>query len=121
MGMLHVKGKEAAEATAPSCGPLRNPFKFSSWKRRGSAYSYNETGAGEKASCFPLRQWLNNKVGPEPVRTAFGQFREHSGHIQGTFRAHSGNIQHVGNIQGTFREHSTCREHSGNIQGTFNM
>jgi hypothetical protein len=73
-----------------------------------------------------------------------GQFREHSGNIQGTFREHSGNIQ------GTFREYSgtiqatglfvvesaeivvgekgqyaggdiqgTFRERSGNIQGTF--
>jgi hypothetical protein len=44
--------------------------------------------------------------------------------IQGTFREHSGNIQHSGNMQGTCREHArniqgTCREHSGNIQGTY--
>jgi hypothetical protein len=59
-------------------------------------------------------------------------FREHLGHIQGTFWAHSRNIQGTGNMQGTFSPESLdalaaeeteviddFREHAGNIQGAF--
>jgi hypothetical protein len=54
-----------------------------------------------------------------------GTFKEHSeniqgtGHIQGTFGAHLGNIQGTGNIQGALKEQGTFSEQLGHIQGTF--
>jgi hypothetical protein len=124
------------------------------YSQRLTSYWFNPlqriSGMKPSGSCFRRGFWCTangrktSACGTHFSRTNLlsralrrGGFREHTVHIQGTFSAHSGNIQGPfrdrfsrTNLlsralrRGGFREHSvhiqgTFSAHSGNIQGTF--